>query len=77
MPPKMRIQPPSYGEVRQPVSSAFLFKLERAVQAEMKRFRVSRSFVIATAVADALGVDEQPSYRRLPERKPLRLVKRA
>jgi hypothetical protein len=55
-------QPPVKGG-RQPVSSALLREVERAVRREMTRWNVSRSFVIATAVAHALGVEEQPDYR--------------
>ena len=40
-----------------PRASAFTQELNRAVEKEAKRFNVSKSFVIATAVADALGID--------------------
>jgi hypothetical protein len=59
-------QPPFKGG-RQPVHSAFLPQVERAVEREMSRWGVSRAFVIATAVAYALGVKEQPDYRTLQE----------
>lgn len=59
---KLTTQPRLVGERRQPVSSAFMAELERAVRREMARFNVSRSFVIATAVAYALDVKEQPTY---------------
>jgi hypothetical protein len=45
------------------VGSAFSPELERAIRQEQTRFHVSRSFVIATACAHALGVEEQPDYR--------------
>ena len=51
------------GVKRKPVGSAFMERLELAVRAEMRRFGASRSFVIATAVAFALGVEEQADYR--------------
>jgi hypothetical protein len=56
---------------RVPVSSAFLDAVEAAVAREMRRFNVSRSFVIATAVAYALKVEEQADYRQagVPESK--------
>lgn len=59
---KLVTQPRLKGERREPVSSAFMHELERAIRREMARFHVSRSFVIATAVAEALGVKEQASY---------------
>lgn len=57
-------------------------ELERAVQAEMRRFNVSRSFVTATATAYALGVNEQPTYFVSKSRQHrriagLRIVRRA
>lgn len=58
----MRFQPRTRGAHRLPVGSAFRPEVERAVQREMARFDVSRSFVIATAVAHALGVAEQERY---------------
>lgn len=59
---RRRSQPRLVGFSRRPVSSAFIDRLEKAVRAEMDRFGVSRSFVIATAVAHALGVNDQPDY---------------
>ena len=50
---------------RKQVSSAFAKKIEAAVAAEMKRFNASRSFVIATAVAHALDVNEFEDYKEL------------
>jgi hypothetical protein len=74
---KLTTQPRLVGERRQPVSSAFMAELERAVRREMARFHVSRSFVIATAVADALGVESQPHYAAFkPGPKLLRIVGR-
>lgn len=66
---RIRMQRRIKGIKRQPVHSAFIEEIERAVQREMRFFRVSRSFVIATAVAHALGVDEQEDYRPNPRRK--------
>ena len=54
-------QPPLKGG-RRNVGSAFRPELEAAVQREMRRFNVGRSFVIATAVAQTLGVKEQEDY---------------
>lgn len=58
----MRHQPRTRGLKRLPVGSAFQKEVEAAVRREMRRFGVSRSFVIATATAWALGVKEQPRY---------------
>lgn len=78
MPRRVRSQP-RVNSRRQPVSSsAFIAALEKAVAAEARRFNVSRSFVIATAVAECLGVDEQIPYtteRLRPNTKLLRLIK--
>jgi hypothetical protein len=52
----MHIQPKSkYPKV--PRASAFTRELNAALEKEAKRFNVSKSFVIAVALADALGVD--------------------
>jgi hypothetical protein len=59
------LRQPRYLGGRQPVNSAFIPDIEKAVEREMKRFNVSRSFVIATCVAFALGIDEQPDYRKI------------
>ena len=64
-------QPRIPGHSRRPVGSAFEDRLEQAVQAEMRHFGVSRSFVIAVATADALGVelDVRHDYRRTMREK--------
>jgi hypothetical protein len=59
---------------RLPAGSALLPELERELRREAARFGVSRSFVIATALAWVLDVEAQPDYRRT--RTPLRLVHR-
>lgn len=52
-------------------------QLEAAVVREAKRFNVSPAFVIATAVADTLGVKEQIDYTTVAdERARPRLVRR-
>lgn len=64
------IQPRTPGQTRQKVSSAFSEKLERAVQAEMAHWGVSRSFVMSTSTAYALGVEDESDYRMVAaERK--------
>jgi hypothetical protein len=64
---KVILRQPRYRGGRIPVHSAFIPGLEQAIQREMARFGVSRSFVIATATAFALGVDDQPDYKKLRE----------
>jgi len=54
---KVRRQRPIKGHVRQRVSSSFTGALKRAADAEARRYRVSRSFVLAVAAAYALGVE--------------------
>lgn len=51
------------GSKRIPMGTSVISPLERAVRAEMSRFKVSRSFVIATCVAYALNVNEQEDYK--------------
>jgi hypothetical protein len=55
---------------RVPVQSAFIGEIERAIEREMLRYQCSRSFVIATAVAFAFGIDEQEDYRPVSPRAP-------
>lgn len=66
---------PRFVGGRIPAHSGFIPELEKAVQREMRRFGVSRSFVIATCVAFAMGVEDQPDYRKLNVKQPLRAVK--
>lgn len=66
---RLPLRQPYYKGGRQPVGSAFIPELERAVNREMTRFQASRSFVIATCVAFALGVDDQADYKRLLKEK--------
>lgn len=53
---------------RTPVQSAFIQEIERAIAREMTKYRCSRSFVIATAVAFAFGIEEQEDYRPVSPR---------
>lgn len=59
-----RPQPRIPGLRRQPVGTAFTPALKRAADREAARWGVARSFVLATAAAFALGVADQPDYRR-------------
>lgn len=59
---KVRRQSPVRGG-RSPMGTAVIGPLETAIRREQVRFKVSRSFVIATAVAHSLGVDAQEDYQ--------------
>jgi hypothetical protein len=69
-------QPRLVGVRRTPMGTAVISPLEDAIASEMRRYGVSRSFVIATCVAYALGVDEQADYAKVPavHRRKLRRV---
>lgn len=70
---RRRIQSqPRSDRPRTPLSASFLDAISDAVEKEARRWDVSRSFVIATAVADSLGVDEQPHY--ILSKRKLKLV---
>jgi len=45
------------------LSGAFIKSIDREINRQAKMFNVSRSFVIATAVADSLGVKDQEDYK--------------
>lgn len=47
------------------VSAGLAAAIERALEREVARWDVSKAFVTATALAFALGVSEQPDYKRL------------
>ncbi len=58
---KIRRQKPVKGG-RTPLPSCVLKAIHTEVQRTADRFRVSRSFVIATALADAFGVTVEERY---------------
>lgn len=58
---KIRRQKPVRGG-RKRLSASFIREIEREVERTAARFHVSRSFVIAVAVADSLGVEDQESF---------------
>jgi hypothetical protein len=59
-------QPPLPEGPRQPIGAAVAHDIERAIEREMQRYRVSRSFVIAVALAYTFGIelDERTDYKR-------------
>ena len=69
---KYRRQHPVKGG-RQPLPACVIRDISRAVEKLARQHNVSKSFVIAVALADQFGIDEQESY--LPQ--PLRLQKKA
>lgn len=73
----VRRQPAIRGVTRRPQSSAFTPALNRAVESEMRRYKCSRAFVLATCASFALNVDDQPDYRKDDiGRKPMRRRRR-
>lgn len=58
----VRTQRPVRGG-RIPVSTALIKDIEVVIRREMRRYNVSRSFVIATALAFTFGIEEQESYK--------------
>jgi hypothetical protein len=75
--PKLQRQKPIKGG-REPLPSCVIGDISREVERLSRKFRVSKSFVIAVALADQFGIDEQETYIK-PETKhwkyPLRVAK--
>ena len=72
----MITQPRIPGILRLPKGSSLLPKLAKAVEKEAKRWDCSPSFVIATALGYALGVDEQADYKKVRKvRRPRKIDK--
>lgn len=69
---KIRTQKRIQGSHRKPVGTAVDKLIESWLREQMRLFRVSRSFVIATAIADVANIKLRDDYR-----KPLLLKKRA
>lgn len=47
------------GRKRKPMSTALIRKIEMRVKTESRKWGVSRSFIIAAALADIFGIREQ------------------
>jgi hypothetical protein len=58
-----RSQPRIPGVRRSPVSTAVTKEIERHLQQEMRRYGVSRSFVIANALAFVFDIEVVEDYR--------------
>jgi len=60
---KFRSQPRLKGASRDPLGSAVLHSIREAVTREAHKYAVSRSFVVATILADFFGIGEQIRYQ--------------
>jgi hypothetical protein len=63
---------------RDPLPSCVIHEISREVERLARKFSVSKSFVIAVALADVFGIEEQEQYLMTPEKrwkKPLKLVR--
>jgi len=67
VPNKIRRQKPVKGG-REALPSCVLKSIRREVEERASRYRVSKSFVIAVALAEAFGVRGQESYMENPEK---------
>ena len=66
----VRIQPRQLGITRQPIAAAVAHDIERAITREMHRYGVSRSFVVAVALAYTFGIELQgPEDYKQPRKK--------
>jgi len=64
----MKIQPRIKGYTRTPMGTAVVDQIEKAIRKEMARYGVSRSFVIANALAFTFGIETAsyiPKIRRV------------
>jgi hypothetical protein len=64
---KIRRQKPVKGG-REPLPSCVLGQIHEEVRQRADRYRVSKSFVIAVALAHEFGIKEQESYLGKPKR---------
>lgn len=69
----MRVQHPVKGKIRQRLTARCIREIEREVSKASHRFDVSKSFVIAVALADYFGIENQEQY--YTEVKRLRRIK--
>lgn len=73
----MRIQRPlGHGKIRKRMSCRVLKEIEAAIEDTVKRFDVSRSFVIAVALADVFGIVKQENFRVDPAKEKRGSIKR-
>lgn len=62
-PPKVQRQRPVKGG-RDALPSCVIHDIKDEVERLARKHRVSKSFVIAVALADAFGIDEQERYKK-------------
>lgn len=67
---KYMIQP-RVGYAKRSYSTGVIKEIERVVEETRREFRVSRSFIIATVLADYFGIREQVRYDQVS--KPIKL----
>jgi hypothetical protein len=75
----IRSQRPVKGG-REKLSPTILKATAREVERQARKFGVSRSFVIAVALADQFGIDDQEQYVQSTTKhwkKPLKIVRTA
>jgi hypothetical protein len=53
---------------RTAIGAGVIGDIEKAILREQRRYGVSRSFVIAVALAGFFGIEEQEDYHQRPER---------
>lgn len=63
----MIIQPRGYD--RESLSAALMVEIKRRVEIIAARYNCSKSFVIATILADALNIEGQPNYATYKSKK--------
>lgn len=59
----IRSQPRMHNVTRIPSASSLMPRLRKAIETEANHFGVSMSFVMAVAIAEALGVSLDYDYR--------------
>jgi hypothetical protein len=57
------LRQPSVKGGRTPAYSGLIKSIEAAIQREVTKYGVTRSFVIATALAFVFDIEDQPDYR--------------
>lgn len=64
----MKIQPRISGSERRRMESRFISEIKETIDSIAAMYNCSKSFVIATLVADALGIKEQVRYYNVAKR---------
>lgn len=60
---------PSIPGGREPLPACVLKEISDEVDKLARRYKVSKSWVVATVLADAFNIKEQPSYLKVDARK--------